>query len=388
MVSDDTKNEFLQERLQHYSEAALAGDAEAQFQLASYYQFGVGLQANMVEATKWYLKAKEQGHHGASRKLFKLNTTSITEIPLFAAVPSSTLTVSKPLSRVHEKMKNFIGMDNVKQQLNTYFNVLEHNKSRKRHGLSTTEVKTNFIFTGNPGTGKTATARIVGQILKEAGVLTSGHVVETNPGQICSTTTSAGSEVVEMTKKLKEARGGVLFIDEAHNFPNHAGKQTDYWRNAITVLLTEITLPKFRPAQKFAVILAGYEQGMNDLLNLEPGLKSRFPETIHFNDYSATELAAIFSLKAETAQYTLKDECNLYLEKNIKEGSNKYADNSGNARYVENLFEKTITCIANRTSQLPFPTKEDITTITVFDIRAAYEKLNRQNKNPQNNKGF
>lgn len=374
MFSENSNAEFFQQRIEAYLKAASSGDAEAQFQLASYYHFGIGPQPNMVEATKWYQKAMAQGHRPAFKQIFNLNASSMTAQPQFAA-HSSTLSLTQPFSPAREKMKQFIGMENVKDQLDSYFNIFRHNEMRAAYGLPPSEAKINLVFTGNPGTGKTTTARVVGEVLKEAGILSRGHVVETSPGAICDTVSTAGSEVREMKQKIKDARGGVLFIDEAHNFVSHVAKGSEYWRNAITTLQTEMTSSK--KDQKFAVILAGYEDGINDLFSKEPGLKSRFPETIHFNDYNTSELAEIFALKAETSAYNLAEGCKEYLEKNIKEGQNKYAKNFGNARYVENLFDKTIRCIANRTSKLPFATKEDMTSINAFDIRAAHEALSK-----------
>jgi stage V sporulation protein K len=316
----------------------------------------------------------EEKRRRVFKQSFNYNALQMTTKPaLVSGNAHSANIVDDGLSpEVRQSMQGFIGMGHVKKQLSSYFNIFKLNEIRAQYGLVTTAVNTNMIFTGNPGTGKTTTARTVGNLLHQTGVLTKGHVVEVTPSDLLFSKTF-GSEIQEMKKKIQEAKGGVLFIDEAHNFPEHAAKNSDPWRNAVNVLMQAMTSGK----QDFSVIMAGYEDGMKNLLTLEPGLKRRCPNLVHFPDYNDKELALIFEQYANMTEYNLADGYQETLIRTIHETPHRLAKNFGNAGYAQNLFNETVKCVADRVARSTFVTLEDISTITAFDIKKADVKLNQ-----------
>jgi stage V sporulation protein K len=311
-------------------------------------------------------------------KMFFYNELQMTKKPVVISKndAASTFMNDGLVPEVRDALQHIEGMHHVKKQISSYMNVYRFNAARTQQGLASQPVSMNMVFTGNPGTGKTTIARSVGKLLYQAGALTKGHVVEITPGDLFFDP-RCGTEIEEMKERIKEAKGGVLFIDEAHNFPEHAGSGSQFWRNAVTVLLQSVTLEK-KP--NFAVVLAGYEEGIKYLFRQEPGLGSRFPNQINFPDYSDKELVKIFERYAESSQYNLAKGSQELLLKTIHDTPHRLAKDFGNARYVQNLFNETVKCVADRVSSSYSLSIEDITTITAFDIQNADSRSNPQNR--------
>ena len=216
------------------------------------------------------------------------------------------------------------------------------------------------VFTGNPGTGKTTVARILAGIYRDMGVLKRGHLVETDRSGLVAE--YVGQTAVKTNKIVDDALDGVLFIDEAYSLAQ--GGRDDYGKEAITTLLKRMEDDRDR----LVVILAGYTDEMENFINSNPGLRSRFNRYINFPDYSAEELYNIFLLNAKKNEYTLTEEALQYLKERLAAIVTDKPKDFGNARYVRNLFEKAIEAQSNRLALKAELTKEDLTQITKSDL--------------------
>jgi replication-associated recombination protein RarA len=235
---------------------------------------------------------------------------------------------------------------------------------RKEKGLPQIQKSLHAVYTGNPGTGKTTIARIMGRIFKSLGTLKKGHLVECDRSKLVAE--YVGQTAIKTNKLIDEALDGILFIDEAYSL---AGKgEQDYGREAVDTLLKRMEDERDR----LIVIVAGYTDNMQEFISSNPGLSSRFATTIEFKDYSPQELTAIFSkLAASNEMECSKELLGKITDYFINETAVK-SKTFGNARAVRNLFEDIITCQATRLSgktdvdkiELSLLTESDFTSLT------------------------
>ena len=262
-----------------------------------------------------------------------------------------------------EDLNNLIGLSRVKAEVTAMKNFIEVNQRRVQAGMKTPPVSYHCVFTGNPGTGKTTVARIVAGIYKSMGILMRGHLVETDRSGLVAE--YVGQTAVKTNKIIDSALDGVLFIDEAYSLVS--GGKEDFGKEAIATLVKRMEDDRDR----LVVILAGYAQDMEQFIESNPGLRSRFNRYIHFEDYTADELLQIFKGFLTKYDYTIEPEGEQALLHHLEQCTSAKKKDFGNARYVRNLFEKTIEAQAVRLAALSFTDKERLAMITADDIGAA-----------------
>lgn len=258
------------------------------------------------------------------------------------------------------ELKSLIGLSSVKKEIETLTNFIKIQKEREAKGLKVSQPSYHCVFTGNPGTGKTTVARIVAGIYKELGVLKNGHLVETDRSGLVAE--YVGQTAVKTNKIVDSALDGVLFIDEAYSLI--AGSENDYGKEAIATLLKRMEDNRDR----LVVILAGYTVEMQDFINSNSGLQSRFNRYIEFPDYSAEELYEIFELNTKKFDYSISDAVIEKLKVFFNNSVKNKDSNFGNARFVRNFFEKALESQANRLAKETNLTTEKLTEISVEDI--------------------
>ena len=258
------------------------------------------------------------------------------------------------------KLNEMIGLSEVKESIKTLANFIRVNKKREEMGLKSPSISYHCVFSGNPGTGKTSVARILADIYRELGVLKKGHLVETDRSGLVAE--YVGQTAVKTNKVIDSALDGVLFIDEAYSLAQ--GGSEDFGREAIATLLKRMEDDR----DWLVVILAGYTREIEDFIDTNPGLRSRFNRYIHFEDYSAEELYNIFCHIAQKNEYVVSDEAGIYLREHLEQTVAHKPKDFGNARYVRNLFEKAIETQANRLASKKELTKQELSLIRKEDL--------------------
>lgn len=233
----------------------------------------------------------------------------------------------KDLEGLMAELNGLIGMDNVKTKVNDYINYLNFVKLRKQKGFEEDEkISLHAVLTGNPGTGKTTVARILGRIYKAMGLLSKGHVTEVDRADLVAE--YIGQTAPKVKKVIEKARGGILFIDEAYALHRGDDDNKDFGREVIEIVMKEMSDGK----GDLAVVVAGYPKEMTGFLNSNPGLKSRFNHYFHFDDYTPQELMEIVKLGLTHKKLTIADDAMAFLDREITNAYRARNRSFGNAR--------------------------------------------------------
>jgi AAA+ superfamily predicted ATPase len=265
------------------------------------------------------------------------------------------------LAEALDELHGLIGLDAIKQQVQSLVNFLKVQAERDKFGLPRTPISLHAIFQGNPGTGKTTVARLVGRIFGAMGILSKGHLIETDRSGLVAE--YAGQTGPKTNRRIDEALGGVLFIDEAYSLVAEKGDDP-YGAEAVQTLLKRMEDDRDR----FVVILAGYPRPMQRLLRTNPGLSSRFSRTFDFPDYTAAELGRIFEGMCAKSEYTLPALTRVKLLLGFQNLLSGRDEQFGNGRLVRNVFERAIGQLADRIAQVVPLTRELLTTLEHPDI--------------------
>ncbi|MEM6688713.1 MAG: AAA family ATPase [Planctomycetota bacterium] len=268
------------------------------------------------------------------------------------------------LKDARAKLDRLVGLDGIKDQIQTLTNFLRMEKLRSDQGLPTTRPSLHMAFVGNPGTGKTTVARIVAEIYGALGVLEKGHLVETDRSGLVAE--YAGQTGPKTNAKIDEALDGVLFIDEAYTLIDESG-QDQYGREAIQALLKRMEDQRDR----LVVILAGYPVEMRQMIRSNPGLSSRVGTTMHFDDYPPAALGAIFELIAAKAKYELPPGARKKLLRGFTYLFVNRDRHFGNGRCSRNSFERSVRRLANRLAEVSDIDHAMLTTLEPEDIEIA-----------------
>lgn len=277
---------------------------------------------------------------------------------------SKTFSVDKDnrtLDELKTELNSFIGLSNVKKTINDLIIFQTIQKLRITNGLLPSKKTMHMAFIGNPGTGKTSVARIVGRMYKEIGVLSKGHFIEVSRTDLIAG--YQGQTALKVKKVIQEAKGGVLFIDEAYSLTENSNSDS-YGREC----LTELTKALEDYRDDLVVIVAGYQEPMKQFFESNPGLKSRFNTFINFDDYTADELVQIFEKICLDEQYIISPELREKLKDKFTNELENNKENFSNGRCARNYFDDIIMNQAKRLISIKNPSVDMLQQLLPEDL--------------------
>jgi stage V sporulation protein K len=294
--------------------------------------------------------------------------------------PEGVETNPSEIDKLINELNSLVGLSKVKSEIQSLLQFVRIQELRRQREISTSKPSLHSVFYGSPGTGKTTIARLYGKMLSAMGLLSKGHLVETDRSGLIGG--YIGQTAIKTDEKIKEALGGILFIDEAYSLSKGEDNSWDYGNEAIAILLKR--MEDYR--DDFVVIVAGYPDPMGKFIASNEGLRSRFNTYIHFDDYSPSELAEIFKRLCETENYAPTEEALEFVFTSIDYNYSIRDKSFGNARYIRNLFEIVIRNQALRIgTSVRNPSQDDLRVILPSDIPFVTPSDTKviQNSNPR-----
>jgi Cdc6-like AAA superfamily ATPase len=357
------------ERPSAFFETLVAGDRRNGTRAAwTYYERAMAL-AHEVAATDVFVSHLElrQLERFRSMLLRALGPALPTAAPSPAGpatAPSpkeAELPPVRPLEDLYAELDGLVGLTEVKAEVKLVANLVRVAKMRRERGLPVAETSRHLVFTGNPGTGKTTVARLLAEIYRTLEVVEKGHLVETDRSGLVAG--FVGQTALKVQQVFASALGGVLLIDEAYALAR--GREGDFGTEAVDTLVKLIEDHR----DDVVVIMAGYPDEMGQLLDANPGIRSRFPRTIAFPDYSDDELVRIFESLATKAHYTIDDDVRAAARARF--AAEPRGKGFGNGRLARNLFEAAVAHQASRVVDVPDVSNEVLVALAAADVEAA-----------------
>ena len=303
-----------------------------------------------------------QGASIANMTNEELMTITVDDIPYEA--PKSV-----DISDCLAKLDGLVGLTGVKKEVANLASFL--NLQIKRGETNTFQGK-HYVFTGNPGTGKTTVARIMADVFRTLGIVAKGQLVEADRSKLVAG--FSGQTAIKTNQLVDQAMGGVLFIDEAYTLKS--GDGDTFGSEAIDTLLKRLEDDR----GKFICIVAGYTDQMHDFIDSNPGLKSRFTQTIHFDDYTPDELTEIFLNLAKGKNFTVDDETKAAIHRQFEQLYLRRDKNFGNAREARRVFNEAVERQSQRLVKLmndPGFQESDMYSLTKDDLPMAQSEAAR-----------
>jgi stage V sporulation protein K len=265
------------------------------------------------------------------------------------------------LKEIEREMNTLVGMEEMKRNIKEIYAWIFVNKKREEQGLKAGKQALHMMFKGNPGTGKTTVARLIGRLFYEMNVLSKGHLIEAERADLVGE--YIGHTAQKTRDLIKKAMGGILFIDEAYSLAR--GGEKDFGKEAIDTLVKHMEDKR----NEFILILAGYSREMDHFLSLNPGLQSRFPISIDFPDYSVSQLMDIAKRMMAEREYQFSPEAEWKLKDHLMAVKSTVSPAKfSNGRFVRNLIEKSIRSQAMRLLMGDCYLKNDLITIKSQDL--------------------
>ena len=265
------------------------------------------------------------------------------------------------------ELDSLVGLDEVKRDVRVLASFIQVNNLRRDRGLKAPAISKHLVLTGNPGTGKTTVARLISRIYYSIGAIPKNNFVETSRAGLVAG--YVGQTALKTQDVIEKAMGGVLFIDEAYSLVSDS--KNDYGSEAIDTLISAMENNR----DNLVVIVAGYEEPMQQFIGSNPGFSSRFNRYLHFKDYDSEELMSIFLKLCEENEYILQEQAESAIHKFLKNVYARRCKDFGNARTVRNIFEKIIAYQAERIISMDSIDDDDLLELTLADVENALSQV-------------
>ena len=303
-----------------------------------------------------------------AERLQRVDITRLTNEQLMTIIPAD-IPYEAPkavdYTECLEKLNGLVGLDAVKKEIS---NLAAFLNLQIRRGEANTFQGKHYVFTGNPGTGKTTVARIMADVFRTLGILSRGQLIEADRSKLVAG--YSGQTAIKTNQLIDSALGGVLFIDEAYTLKS--GDGDSFGAEAIDTLLKRLEDDR----GKFICIVAGYTDQMHDFIDTNPGLKSRFTQTIHFDDYTPDQLTEIFVNLAKNKSFTVDEETQAAVHREFEQLYLRRDKNFGNAREARRMFDQAVERQSQRLVKMmgqPDFNDADMYRITTADLEEAQD---------------
>ncbi|QKY69103.1 stage V sporulation protein K [Lentibacillus sp. CBA3610] len=277
------------------------------------------------------------------------------------AEDNQSFTAGNSFSHIDSQFSSFIGMKDLKQTIKEIYATIVVNEKRNEMGLTESKQVLHMLFKGNPGTGKTTVARKLAEMYFDMNLLSKGHFIEAERADLVGE--YIGQTAQKTRSIIQKAMGGILFIDEAYSLAR--GGEKDFGKEAIDTLVKHME----DNHNDFVLILAGYPYEMERFLTLNPGLKSRFPFILDFQDYDIDQLMNIAKQMVQDREYELTKEAEWKLRTQLYKQKQKTHYNFANARYIRNAVEQSIRRHAVRLLNKEMFSIDDLIYLTGDDLK-------------------
>lgn len=277
------------------------------------------------------------------------------------ADPETEEEKAKKLEELMAEFNGLVGLTSVKHQVNSLINLVKVQKLREAQGMKCSDISKHMVFSGNPGTGKTTVARMLGEIYKYIGVLPKGQLIEVDRSGLVKG--YIGQTAARVQEVVEQSLGGILFVDEAYTLTVNKG-EGDFGQEAVDTLLKAMEDHR----SEFVVIVAGYTDLMEEFLSSNPGLRSRFSNVIFFEDYVPGELMEILKSMCKKQEYRLSEEAEKKAYAILQNRVEHKPENFANARDVRNFMEHAIANHASRVVGMKDVTREVLETLEPEDL--------------------
>ncbi len=287
-----------------------------------------------------------------------LKSRAAGDAPMAPTATAAPAAPARPVEELLAELDALVGLAAVKADVRMVANLLQVAKLRKDRNLPVLDTSNHLVFTGNPGTGKTTVARLLAQIYRSLGVVSTGQLIETDRSRLVAG--FVGQTAIRTREAIESALGGLLLVDEAYALVR--GGEHDFGREAIDTLVKMMEDHR----DDLAVVAAGYTAEMNDFIDANPGLRSRFTRTIEFPDYADDELVQIFESLGRKNRYQPTSDAVTKLRAIL--AAQPRDRGFGNARFIRNLFEQAVARQATRLVALAAPNDEQLVTLEAGDL--------------------
>lgn len=291
---------------------------------------------------------------------------ALQSVASVSTAPVEEETIEQLLGKIDE----LIGMEAVKKNIKDHINYINFIKLRKEKGFEDSgKINLHSVFTGNPGTGKTTVVNMLGKIYKKMGLLSKGHVHEVDRSDLVAQ--YIGQTAPKVKKAIEDAKGGILFIDEAYSLTRAKEDSNDFGHEVLEILIKEMS----DGTGDIAIMCAGYPKEMQNFIEANPGLKSRFNHYFHFDDYLPEEMFAIAELASQKKGVTITAEAKTFMEEMLVEVYRNRDNSFGNARYVYSLVDEAKMNLGLRLMTHPNVnelTNEVLSTIELADMQKVF----------------